>query len=153
MTSYFERHGAKPCNTDENPAEWMLETTGSIADSDDPQNWSEIWDNSQECKAMKSKLVHLKEKFSERLKPENVLSTSDAPQQPAVGLDSMALQRERELFFFFGVTLSMSNTSLGTFCKYLFLENMELPSDSPKSDICRCCLTNHASVHRPIHLP
>jgi ABC-type multidrug transport system ATPase subunit len=100
MTSYFERHGARPCNADENPAEWMLEITGSIADSDGPQDWSEIWNNSPERKAMKSKLVHLKEKFSERLELVNGLSTSDALQQSAAGFDAMALQRESGLLFF-----------------------------------------------------
>lgn len=78
----------------------MLEITGSIADSDGPQDWSEVWNNSPERKAMKSKLAHLKEKYPERLEVVNGLSTSDAVQQSAAGFDAMALQRESGLLFF-----------------------------------------------------
>lgn len=53
---------------------------------------------------------------------------------------------------FYVLISSISDTNTGTFHKYLFLENMQLSADSPKSDICRCWLTSHASVHRPAYL-
>jgi len=99
MTSYFERHGARPCNADENPAEWMLEISGWAADSDGLKDWSEIWNNSPEFKAMKSKLFHLKARFSERLEAVNGLTTCDSLQQSAAGFDAIALQRESGLLF------------------------------------------------------
>jgi hypothetical protein len=151
MTSYFERQGARPCNADENPAEWMLEITGSTADSEGQQDWSEIWKDSPERQAMKRKLSHLKERFSGRLDLGSSLSTSDTVQESATALDAIELQRELELSFVISF-LGIFNTSPGTFYKYLFLENIQVPLHSPKSDACRCWLTNNASVRRPAYL-
>ncbi|KAH7317461.1 hypothetical protein BKA65DRAFT_411243 [Rhexocercosporidium sp. MPI-PUGE-AT-0058] len=109
MTSYFERQGARPCNADENPAEWMLEITGSTADSEGQQDWSEIWKISPERQAMKSKLGHLKGKLSGRLDLVTSLSTSDIVQESAAALDAIELQRESELgvfHFIFSVYLT-----------------------------------------------
>ena len=94
MTRYFEQNGARQCNADENPAEWMFEVTGSSADSDSPQDWSETWNNSPERKAVKSKLLQLKEKFSGQLESVNGLSSSDTIQQSVAEFDVMDLQRE-----------------------------------------------------------
>lgn len=95
-TNYFERHGARSCNSDENPAEWMLE----ITNSKDPQDWSEVWNNSPERKAMKAKLLHLKEKFSEPLELADSLSTSDTVQLSVAGFDALALERESKFLCF-----------------------------------------------------
>jgi hypothetical protein len=94
MTRYFERHGARPCNADENPAEWVFEVTGSIPNSDGPEDWSEIWKNSEEHKAVKSKLSILKQKFSEEPKSINGLDATDTLPQSVAGFDALALQRK-----------------------------------------------------------
>jgi ATP-binding cassette, subfamily G (WHITE), member 2, PDR len=75
VTSYFERHGARPCGGRENPAEWMLEVTGAVAGSESPQDWSAIWNDSEERKAVKAELVRMKEEFS--LQPVSVNDASD----------------------------------------------------------------------------
>ncbi|KAF2420724.1 P-loop containing nucleoside triphosphate hydrolase protein [Tothia fuscella] len=132
ITSYFQRYGARPCNTDENPAEWMLEVTSSATDADGAQDWSETWVNSPEFKAVKSKLAHLKEKFSEKEELTNGHTTSDTHDQPAVAINAIDLQR--------------------TYYKYLKLENIDTPAELKKPDLCRCCLTSHASANRPAYL-
>ena len=48
--------------------------------------------------------------------------------------------------------LGMSNSSPGTYYKYLFLEKMQLPLDYPKPDIYRGWLPNPAAIHRPPYL-
>ncbi|EHK96070.1 putative Pleiotropic ABC efflux transporter of multiple drugs [Glarea lozoyensis 74030] len=98
VASYFERHGARPCNADENLAEWMLEITSSTPEFDGPQVWSEIWKNSSEHWAIKSKLANLKKKFPKRLDPVNSLHTAEIFEQSAVALDAMALQRKSKPF-------------------------------------------------------
>ncbi|KAM0233020.1 hypothetical protein ACHAPO_007486 [Fusarium lateritium] len=62
MTSYFERNGARPCGPDENPAEWMLEITGSLSE----QDWPVIWNDSPERKAVKAELAMKKAELSRR---------------------------------------------------------------------------------------
>lgn len=99
MVNYFERNGARSCNTDENPAEWMLEVTGSVADSHGSKDWQIIWSCSPECKAVKSKLSHLKEKFADPLRPIREMSTPDTLRQSVVEIDAIDLQREFRRFF------------------------------------------------------
>ncbi|KAH8748816.1 Pyoverdine/dityrosine biosynthesis protein-domain-containing protein [Hyaloscypha sp. PMI_1271] len=66
VTSYFERNGARSCGQDENPAEWMLEVTGTAGGSESTQDWSAIWNNSEERKAVKTELARMKENFSQQ---------------------------------------------------------------------------------------
>lgn len=47
--------------------------------------------------------------------------------------------------------LNISDVTLGAFSKYLILQNMQVPPEFPKSDICKCGLTNYPSLHRPVH--
>lgn len=87
MVKYFEQNGARKCEADESPAEWMLDVTSS---SDD---YSEIWKASPERKAIKSKLAQLKKKFSASAELEEGSDTSTAAQQPTAKFDALALQR------------------------------------------------------------
>ncbi|KAF2464540.1 uncharacterized protein BDR25DRAFT_271517 [Lindgomyces ingoldianus] len=131
MISYFERNGARPCNADENPAEWMLDVTSSTENSNESQDSSEIWKNSPECKAMKSKLAQLRKKFSAGTDLLDGSDTSDAVQQSTPGFDAMALQR--------------------AFYKYHCLENMQLRAASPTDPVVSW-LTNGAVLHPPAYL-
>ncbi|KAF2759425.1 putative ABC multidrug transporter [Pseudovirgaria hyperparasitica] len=48
MTSYFERHGALSCGSDQNPAEWVVDIIGSTVKNLDSPNWAQIWKKSAE---------------------------------------------------------------------------------------------------------
>lgn len=62
--SYFERHGARKCQSKENPAEWLLEITGAARGFECTQDWHETWSNSDEFKAVKAELARLKSEGS-----------------------------------------------------------------------------------------
>ena len=66
LISYFERNGARPCGQDENPAEWMLEITGSTPGSESTQDWPAIWNDSEERKAAKAELAGMKKTLSQK---------------------------------------------------------------------------------------
>ena len=53
MIDYFERHGAKPCEAQENPAEWLLTTCTNLPPSDTSE-WADIWQHSDERRAVQS---------------------------------------------------------------------------------------------------
>jgi hypothetical protein len=129
MISYFERNGARPCNQDENPAEWVLDVTSSTEKSNDSQDLSESWEKSPECKTIKKKLAHLREKFPGSADLLDGSNAPDAVQQSTPGFDAMALQRKSKCL----VTrqLSYAYGDLGAFYKYRCLENMKLPAASP----------------------
>jgi hypothetical protein len=74
MTSYFERNGARPCGEDENPAEWMLEITGSGSE----QDWPSIWNDSPEREAVKAELAMKKTELSQFAIPVTGSSDVDA---------------------------------------------------------------------------
>ncbi|CAN6607200.1 protein Snq2p [Trichomonascus vanleenenianus] len=48
ILSYFESQGARPCSSEENPAEYILECIGAGATTQVDQDWHEIWKNSEE---------------------------------------------------------------------------------------------------------
>jgi ABC-type multidrug transport system ATPase subunit len=149
MVSYFEKNGARPCKADENPAEWTLDVTSSTENSEEAQDWSEIWSKSPECKTMKSKLVQLKKKFSATTDLVDGPDTSDAVHQSAPGFDAKALQRKSTV----SATgfLSLTHDLIGAFYKYLQLENMQLPAAYP-TDMSASWLTNGAAVLPPASL-
>jgi ATP-binding cassette, subfamily G (WHITE), member 2, PDR len=48
LLEYFESAGARKCDDEENPAEYMLETVGIGARKQSDTDWSEVWNNSKE---------------------------------------------------------------------------------------------------------
>lgn len=66
VTSYFERNGAKPCGQDENPAEWLLQITREASDSESTQDWTAIWNDSEERKAVKAELARMRENLPQQ---------------------------------------------------------------------------------------
>ena len=66
LTSYFERNGARPCGSDENPAEWMLEVIGAAPGSETSIDWPSTWNNSEERRVVKSTLADMKAKLSQK---------------------------------------------------------------------------------------
>ncbi|CAI5760584.1 unnamed protein product [Candida verbasci] len=50
ILNYFERNGARHCEEQENPAEYILEAIGAGATASTESNWFEIWENSNEKK-------------------------------------------------------------------------------------------------------
>lgn len=64
--NYFEQNGARPCEADENPAEWVLDVTGAAPGSHCTQDWASIWKESAERKAIKAEFARLRETLSEQ---------------------------------------------------------------------------------------
>jgi ABC-type multidrug transport system permease subunit/ABC-type Mn2+/Zn2+ transport system ATPase subunit len=60
LTSYFERHGARPCQPGENPAEWMLEAIGAAPGSISEVDWFQAWRDSPEFQEVQRELEALK---------------------------------------------------------------------------------------------
>ncbi|ETI29379.1 hypothetical protein G647_01832 [Cladophialophora carrionii CBS 160.54] len=98
VTGYFERHGARPCGRRENPAEWMLEVTGSGATttgSDGAKDWSAIWSDSEERRAIKTELARMKREFAHQPVSVNDPSDPDAlrPFAAPLGVQFWTVQR------------------------------------------------------------
>jgi ATP-binding cassette subfamily G (WHITE) protein 2 (PDR) len=69
LTSYFERHGSRSCEPEENPAEWMLDVIGAAPGSQNTIDWPTVWYDSPERQEIKRQLADLKEELSD--KPED----------------------------------------------------------------------------------
>ncbi|KIJ16544.1 hypothetical protein PAXINDRAFT_113734 [Paxillus involutus ATCC 200175] len=48
LIQYFERNGSRPCDPEENPAEFMLDAIGAGATASSVQDWHHIWSTSPE---------------------------------------------------------------------------------------------------------
>ncbi|EMG50220.1 Protein SNQ2, partial [Candida maltosa Xu316] len=59
ILDYFERNGARHCEDDENPAEYILEAIGAGATASSNFDWGEIWANSPEKVASDKKVDEL----------------------------------------------------------------------------------------------
>ncbi|KAI1484553.1 ABC-2 type transporter-domain-containing protein [Biscogniauxia mediterranea] len=65
VVEYFEAHGASACQTDDNPAEWILNVTNNSPNSmknpeSPPIDWSDVWKNSQQKQEVLRELAELK---------------------------------------------------------------------------------------------
>lgn len=61
LTSYFERHGAPPCPSEANPAEWMLDAIGAAPGSVSDIDWFQTWRDSTEYAEVQAELQALKD--------------------------------------------------------------------------------------------
>ncbi|RWA06706.1 hypothetical protein EKO27_g8395 [Xylaria grammica] len=61
LIQYFERQGARKCGAEENPAEWVLDVTGTHGASQSGVSYFEKWRNSPERAKVKSQLAEMKE--------------------------------------------------------------------------------------------
>ena len=64
LIDYFHKQGARGCGTKENPAEWLLDITGSAQDASSTVDWPYIWQTSQERQRVKDHLRMMKEALS-----------------------------------------------------------------------------------------
>ncbi len=64
LTSYFENNGARKCGLQENPAEWLLDITGSAPGSKNRIDWAQVWQLSMERQGVKTALESMKETLS-----------------------------------------------------------------------------------------
>ncbi|EAW07735.1 ATP-binding cassette transporter [Aspergillus clavatus NRRL 1] len=56
LLDYFERNGARVCNSSENPAEYMMEIIGAGASGKASQDWSVVWNESPEAKKVQEEI-------------------------------------------------------------------------------------------------
>ncbi|KAF4956487.1 hypothetical protein FSARC_11549 [Fusarium sarcochroum] len=55
LLDYFESHGARACDKQENPAEYILEVISNV-NNDRGENWHDVWNGSQEYQAADAEL-------------------------------------------------------------------------------------------------
>ncbi|TCD65301.1 hypothetical protein EIP91_002826 [Steccherinum ochraceum] len=56
LINYFQRNGARHCEADENPAEYMLEATGAGATAHSEIVWQDVWKQSPEARRLQDEL-------------------------------------------------------------------------------------------------
>ncbi len=56
LLGYFETHGARKCDDEENPAEYMLEIVGVGSRNKSDIEWPEVWKSSQESKNVQAEI-------------------------------------------------------------------------------------------------
>ncbi len=71
LIDYFENNGARKCEVDENPAEWLLD----IAENSNT-SWVEVWRQSDERQRVKQELEIMKLSLSNVTKTGNDISSS-----------------------------------------------------------------------------
>jgi len=59
LLDYYERNGARKCDDEENPAEYMLEIVGAGASGKATQDWHEVWKKSSEAQEVQNELQRL----------------------------------------------------------------------------------------------
>ncbi len=69
LLDYFERNGAPKCQENENPAEYILECIGAGATAHVTEDWSDIWNNSDEFKATTREIEELHDELEKIEKP------------------------------------------------------------------------------------
>lgn len=65
LIDYFERAGAKACDPDGNPAEWLLNLLASGSNAEVVINWADVWCTSEE----RSRILRDAADFKDKLMP------------------------------------------------------------------------------------
>lgn len=60
LLDYFETHGARKCEEEENPAEYMLDVVNS-GTNDKGESWFDIWNATTECAVVQSEIHRIHE--------------------------------------------------------------------------------------------
>ncbi|CAD6608928.1 XXYS1_4_G0045650.mRNA.1.CDS.1 [Saccharomyces cerevisiae] len=80
ILNYFERNGARKCDSSENPAEYILEAIGAGATASVKEDWHEKWMNSVEFEQTKEKVQDL---INDLSKQETKSEVGDKPSKYA----------------------------------------------------------------------
>ncbi|KAI9889725.1 MAG: hypothetical protein M1814_005024 [Vezdaea aestivalis] len=59
LLDYFSANGARTCEPEENPAEYMLEVVGAGASGKSAQDWPTVWNNSREAAEAQTELERI----------------------------------------------------------------------------------------------
>lgn len=99
LTEYFERYGAAPCHSTQNPAEWMLEVIGSAPGSSTSIDWPQVWRASEEYQEVKRELKALQnQKPSDDSTSKLVLDSKEAFQEFAQPLSVQTWEVTKRIF-------------------------------------------------------
>ncbi|CAE6452528.1 unnamed protein product [Rhizoctonia solani] len=71
LISYLERNGGRKCESDENPAEYMLDVIGAGATASSDIDWHAAWKESSEATDLEKELEHLHGEGCERHIPSD----------------------------------------------------------------------------------
>lgn len=66
LTDYFVSNGSRPCDPEENPAEWMLDVIGAAAGSENTIDWPQVWRDSPEKVDVRTELADLRRTLIEK---------------------------------------------------------------------------------------
>lgn len=79
LLDYFERAGARKCDDEENPAEYMLETVGVGSKGKSAFDWPSMWKDSEEAKGIQKELDRIhEEKRHEEVREDGNSATAYA---------------------------------------------------------------------------
>lgn len=84
LLDYFARQGARKCESNENPAEYMLELAGAGASGQSTMDWHELWKKSPEAKEIDEELEHLVEAGRQNSLTSNEATTPKKPSEFAM---------------------------------------------------------------------
>jgi len=96
LLEYFEKGGARPCGSEENPAEYMLETVGAGATGKSSQDWPAVWRESQEAKLVQTELDRIHAEKSKE--PVNDRSKEAGSGEFAMPLTAQMKEVTRRIF-------------------------------------------------------
>ncbi|KAJ3535372.1 hypothetical protein NM688_g6988 [Phlebia brevispora] len=82
MLSYFERHGARPCQPEENPAEYILQVIGAGATATVDRDWHKVWMESAEREAAQREIEAIHEEGRKRPPVQTKLHSEFATSWP-----------------------------------------------------------------------
>ncbi|RGP80689.1 atpase [Fusarium longipes] len=76
LLDYFEKHGARSCGDDENPAEWMLEIVNN-ATSSKGEDWHTVWKGSQERVDVEAEVERIHSTMSSKAPEDDAASHAE----------------------------------------------------------------------------
>ncbi|EAS35179.3 ABC transporter [Coccidioides immitis RS] len=85
LLDYFERNGAEPCGSNDNPAEYMLDVVGAGPSGKSEQDWPTIWNESEEARRVQEEIDRIN---AEKEKDESLQEPTETPREFAMPFTS-----------------------------------------------------------------
>lgn len=131
LIEYFERNGARKCESEENPAEYMLDIIGAGASATADRDWHEVWTKSDEYTRTTEELKEIHEEG--RKNPPVAATLKSTFATPWIYQAAIVLQRSFKSYWrdptYLMSKLTLNITS-GLFIGFTFFKSKDSIQDS-----------------------
>ncbi|GJE86387.1 pleiotropic drug resistance ABC transporter [Phanerochaete sordida] len=155
LVDYFERNGARHCEPEENPAEYILQVIGAGATATTDRDWNEVWKASPEAAQLERDIQSIHDEGRKRPAVETTLRSEFAtswPYQVATLVHRDWISHQRDPTFI--MAKIMLNVLSGLFIGFTFFHSKDsMQGTQNKLFACFMAIVNSVPLAQQLQVP